>query len=317
MTIGRVVVRRLAAGVLTLLVVSGVVFAAGLLLPGDAARAVLGRTATPERLEALRQQMHLDDPPLGRYWSWIGDLATGNLGDSVITQQPVTQLIGERATNSVLLMVLAALVATPLSILLGTWSALRRDRLADHATSLGTLVLASLPEFVTGVVLLFLFSTVVFRWFPAVTDATRPVLEQPAVLVLPTVTLVLAVSPYITRMMRATMLEVLDSEYVHQARLKGVPERTVLLRHALPNSIGPVAQVVALQLAWLAGGIVLVETLFAYPGIGEGIFQAVDNRDIPTLQALVMLVAAFYVVVNLLADVIGVLANPRLRAGAR
>ncbi|MPZ61079.1 MAG: ABC transporter permease subunit [Propionibacteriales bacterium] len=314
---GRVVVRRLAAGVLTLLVVSGVVFAAGLLLPGDAARAVLGRTATPERLEALRQQMHLDDPPLGRYWSWIGDLATGNLGDSVITQQPVTQLIGERATNSVLLMVLAALVATPLSILLGTWSALRRDRLADHATSLGTLVLASLPEFVTGVVLLFLFSTVVFRWFPAVTDATRPVLEQPAVLVLPTVTLVLAVSPYITRMMRATMLEVLDSEYVHQARLKGVPERTVLLRHALPNSIGPVAQVVALQLAWLAGGIVLVETLFAYPGIGEGIFQAVDNRDIPTLQALVMLVAAFYVVVNLLADVIGVLANPRLRAGAR
>jgi peptide/nickel transport system permease protein len=190
---------------------------------------------------------------------------------------------------------------------------MRRDKMADHVTALTTLVLASLPEFVVGIALLYVFSTGLLNLFPAVVSATQPVLEQPDVLVLPVATLVLAVSPYITRMMRATMLEVLDSDFVHQARLNGIPERSVLWRHAVPNAIGPVAQVVALQLAYLAGGIVLVEFLFRYPGIGEGIVAAVTARDIPTLQALVMLIAAFYVLVNLLADVVGVLTNPRLR----
>ena len=315
MTLGRLVVRRLAVGALILFVVSVLVFGASLLLPGDAARAVLGRTASPERLAAVRAQMHLDDPPLQRYLSWAGDLVTGDLGESVVSQTPVVELIAQRSVNSLLLMVLAALIATPVALALGTWSALRRDRLADHLTSLGTLVLASLPEFVVGIALLFVFSTGLLRWLPAVVDQTQGVLVQPEVLVLPVLTLALAVSPYITRMMRATMLEILDSDFVHQARLNGVPERTVLWRHAVPNAIGPVAQVVALQLAWLAGGIVLVEFLFDYPGIGEGVVDAVDSRDIPTLQALVMLVAAFYVVVNLLADVVGVLTNPRLRTG--
>lgn len=316
MTLGRVVGRRLLVGGLILFVVSVLVFGSSLLLPGDAARAVLGRQATPDRLAALRQQMHLDDPPLQRYLSWAGDLVTGDLGDSIVSRTPVVDLIAERSVNSLYLMVLAALIATPASLLLGTWSALRRDRLADHVTSLGTLVLASLPEFVVGIVLLYLFSTGVFKWFPAVVDQTQSVLAQPEVLVLPVATLVLAVSPYITRMMRATMLEVLDSDFVHQARLNGVPERSVLWRHAFPNAIGPVAQVIGLQLAYLAGGIVLVEFLFAYPGIGAGVVDAVDSRDIPTLQALVMLIAAFYVLVNLLADVVGVLTNPRLRTGA-
>jgi len=317
MTLGRLVGRRLLIGAFILAVVSVLVFGASLLLPGDAARAVLGRSASPDRLEIVRAQMHLDDPPLLRYLSWAGDLLTGDLGSSTVSQEPVLDLIAGRSGNSLLLMAIAALVATPLSLLLGTWSALRRDKAADHLTSMGTLVLASLPEFVVGIVLIFVFSTGLLSWFPAVVSSTEGILEQPAVLVLPVATLVLAVSPYITRMMRATMLEVLDSDFVHQARMNGVPERSVLWRHAVPNAIGPVAQVIALQLAYLAGGIVLVEFLFDYPGIGEGIITAVDARDIPTLQALVMLVAAFYVLVNLLADVVGVLANPRLRtAGA-
>lgn len=313
MTLGRLVARRLLVGAFILFVVSVLVFGASLLLPGDAARAVLGRSASPERLEVVRAQMHLDDPPLQRYLSWAGDLVTGDLGDSTVSQEPVVDLIVGRSGNSLLLMAIAALIATPVSLLLGTWSALRRDRLADHVTSMGTLVLASLPEFVVGILLIYIFSTGLLEWFPAVVSTTQTVLQQPDVLVLPVATLVLAVSPYITRMMRATMLEVLDSDFVHQARLNGIPERSVLWRHAVPNAIGPVAQVVGLQLAYLAGGIVLVEFLFNYPGIGAGIVASVDARDIPTLQALVMLVAAFYVLVNLLADVVGVLTNPRLR----
>ena len=313
MTIGRLVANRLFVGVFILFVVSLLVFGASLLLPGDAARAVLGRSASPERLEVVRAQMHLDDPPLQRYLSWAGDLLTGNLGNSTVSQEPVIDLIIGRSGNSLLLMAIAALIATPVALLLGTWSALRRDKMADHVTALSTLVLASLPEFVVGIALLYVFSTGLLKLFPAVVSATEPVLSQPDVLVLPVATLVLAVSPYITRMMRATMLEVLDSDFVHQARLNGIPERSVLWRHAVPNAIGPVAQVVALQLAYLAGGIVLVEFLFRYPGIGEGVVAAVAARDIPTLQALVMLIAAFYVLVNLLADVVGVLTNPRLR----
>ncbi len=316
MTLGRVVGRRLAVGALVLFVVSVLVFGATLLLP-DPAQKVLGREATPERLEVVRAQMHLDEPPLQRYLSWAGDLLTGDLGDSIVSQVPVADLIAENALNSLLLMAIAALVATPLSLLLGTWSALRRDRIADHVTSVTTLVLASLPEFVVGIVLIFVFSTGLLQILPAVVDQTQGVLAQPEVLVLPTATLVLAVSPYITRMMRATMLEVLDSDFVHQARLNGLPERSVLWRHAFPNAIGPVAQVIGLQLAYLAGGIVLVEFLFAYPGIGKATVDAVNSSDLPTLLALVMLVAAFYVLVNLVADVVGVLTNPRLRTAGR
>jgi peptide/nickel transport system permease protein len=316
-TIGRLVANRLLVGAFILFVVSLLVVGAGLLLPGDAAQAVLGRSASPDRLAIVRAQMHLDDPPLQRYASWLGDLFTGDLGNSTVSQEPVLDLILERSANSLLLMALAALIATPVSLLLGTWTALRRDKVADHVTALATLVLASLPEFVVGIALIYVFSTGLMKIFPAVVSSTESVLAQPEVLVLPVATLVLAVSPYITRMMRATMLEVLDSDFVHQARLNGIPERSVLARHAVPNAIGPVAQVVALQLAYLAGGIVLVEFLFSYPGIGAGIVAAVDARDIPTLQALVMLVAAFYVLVNLLADVVGVLTNPRLRTAGR
>lgn len=311
----RLVVRRLIVGVIVLFAVSLLVFAAVLLLPGDPAQAILGRTASPDRLAALRAQLHLDQPAYQRYLTWLGDLFTGSLGTSLANGQPVAELVGQRTANSAVLLFWAAIIATPLSIAAGTWSALRRGRALDNVMSTGSLVLAALPEFVVGILLIVMFSTTVLHWFPAVAviDESRSLLSQSSVLVLPTVTLVVAVSPYITRMMRATMLEVLDSEYVQQARLKGLPERVVLVQHALPNAIGPVAQVIALQLAWLAGGVVVVEYLFRYPGIGEGLVAAVANRDMPTLQALVMLIALVYVLFNLLADIVSILSNPKLR----
>ncbi|HEX6444478.1 MAG TPA: ABC transporter permease [Streptosporangiales bacterium] len=311
----RLIGRRLLIGLVVLFVVSLLVFAASLLLPGDAAQAILGRTASPDRLAALRAQMHLDQPAAQRYLTWLGDLFTGSLGNSLANGQPVGQLIAYRLGNSGILLLCSAVIATPVSILVGTWSALRRGRAVDNAFSTSSLVLASLPEFVIGILLILVFSTTLLHWFPAVALVSehRSMWNQASVLVLPTVTLVLAVSPYISRMMRATMIEVLDSEYVQQARLKGLPERVVLLRHALPNGIGPVAQVIALQLAWLAGGVVVVEYLFRYPGVGQGIVDAVTNRDLPTLQALVMLIAFVYVVFNLLADVVSIVSNPRLR----
>jgi len=315
----RLIAQRLGFGALTLWAVSVIVFLATQALPGDAAQAILGREATPERLAALREQLHVGEPLLTQYLSWLGGLLTLDLGTSLANGIPVGELLTPRIANSLVLMLCAAAVSTPLAMLIGTWSAVRRDRLFDHATSLVTLVLAALPEFVVGIALVIIFATGVMHVFPAVFVATGsgPVWSDPAQLVLPTLTLVLAVGPYIVRMMRATMLEVLESEYVQQARLKGLPERTVLFRHALPNAIGPVVQVIALQLAWLAGGVVVVEFLFRYPGVGFALVDAVNNRDLPVIQALALLIAGVYIAVNLLADVVSLYSNPKVRTAAR
>lgn len=311
----RLVARRLAHGVAILFAVSIVVFLATQALPGDAAQAILGREATPERLAALREQLHLGEPLVGQYLAWLQGIVTFDLGHSLASGLSVSELLIPRISNSLVLMLLAALVATPLAIAIGTWSALRRDTAGDHATSIVTLVLAALPEFVIGIFLVLLLSTGVFHLLPAVFVANEPgpIWVDPAQLVLPTLTLVLAVGPYIVRMMRATMLEVLESEYIQQARLKGLPERVVLLRHALPNAIGPVAQVVALQMAWLAGGAVVVEYLFRFPGVGFALVDAVNNRDLPVVQGLALLIAAVYIVVNLAADVVALATNPKVR----
>ncbi len=311
----RMLARRALFGVFTLWVVSLVVFLATQALPGDAARALLGREATPERLAALRERLRLGESLPSQYIHWLGDTLTLDLGDSLANSLPVTELMGPALVNSSVLMLCAALIAVPLSIAIGTWSALKRNSAVDQITSVITLVLAALPEFVVGILLVLVFSTGFLHVLPAVVVVPpgEHVWNYPNQLVLPTLTLVLAVSPYIIRIMRATMLEVLDSEYVQQARLKGLPERTVILRHALPNAIGPVAQVIALQLAWLIGGVVLVEFLFRYPGIGFQLTDSVTNRDLPFVQALVLAIALFYVVVNLLADIVTLVANPKVR----
>ncbi|MFC0107304.1 ABC transporter permease [Kibdelosporangium aridum] len=311
----RLIVRRILVSLAVLWLVTLLVFIATLLLPGDPARAILGQQATPERIAALQDQLNLNDPVWQRYLAWLGGVFTGDLGTSTATQGSVNALLGDRIVASLVLLVAAAVISTPVGLILGTWTAMRRGKIADHTVSGISLVIAALPEFVIGVGLIVLLSTTVFTVFPSVTLAApgEAVWERPIQLVLPVLTLVLVVTPYITRMMRATMIDVLDSGYVEMARLKGLPERTVITRHALPHAVGPVAQVIALQLAWLAGGVVVVEFLFRYPGIGQALIDAVNNRDVEVVQAVTLLIAALYIVVNLLADVIGILTNSKLR----
>jgi peptide/nickel transport system permease protein len=317
--LARLIARRLALGVLTLFLISLVVFAAVLALPGDAATAILGREATPERVAALRDQLNLNDSVVTQYLDWIGGVLTGSFGESAATQQPVSELLSDRVANTGFLVFVAAVIAVPLSIGIGVWTAMRRDRSVDHVVSTSTLVLAALPEFVIGIGLILLFATSVFTWFPAVSllAPDQRAWTEPSVVVLPAATLVLAVTPYISRIMRGSMIEVLESEYVTMARLKGLSERTVIWRHAVPNAIVPAIQVTALQLAWMAGGVVVVEFVFSYPGIGALFIDAVDNRDMPVVQTITMLAAAIYVVLNLLADLATIAVTPRLRTEAR
>ena len=309
------ILRRLLLGIVVLILVSVVVFLATQALPGDPALAILGRSATPASLAALRRQLHLDQPAIEQYWTWVTGLLRGNLGNSLEAQEPVSTLLGPRLVNSAVLVAIAAVVSIPLSIAIGSWAAFKREKAFDMVSSNLLLVLAALPEFVVGVILVIFLATTVFHVLPAI--STVPPGSQPwnnwTALVLPTLTLVIAVAPYVARIMRASMIEVLESDYVEMARLKGLPERTVLLRHALPNALGPVFQVIALNLAYLAGGIIIVEYVFNYTGIGTAIDEAVNNHDLPVIQALAMLIAAAYVVLNLLADVATILVTPRLR----
>ncbi|MEA2227613.1 MAG: peptide/nickel transport system permease protein [Solirubrobacteraceae bacterium] len=315
----RLLLRRIGLGILTLWLVSLIVFAAVVALPGDAATAILGREATPDRVAALREQLHLNEPVVTQYLQWLKGIVTFDLGDSAATQQPVSQLLSDRVGNSAFLVLIASLVAIPLSILIGVWTAMKRDRPADHVTSTITLVLAALPEFVIGIGLILLFATGVTHLFPAVSllaPGTKA-WQDPRVVVLPAATLVLAVVPYISRIMRGSMVEVLESEYVTMARLKGLPERTVIWRHAVPNAIVPAIQVAALQLAWMAGGVVVVEFVFQFPGIGAALVESVANRDMPVVQTVTMLAAGIYVGLNLLADLATILVTPRLRTAGR
>jgi peptide/nickel transport system permease protein len=319
MSFSRFLLRRIALGVLTLLLVSVVVFAATQALPGDAARAALGQEATPQRYEALRKQLHLDQPVVSQYVHWLGGVATGDLGTSASTQQPVSALISGRLGNSAFLVLIAALVALPLSIGLGVLMAVRRDTAVDHVASGATLMFAALPEFVIGILLVLLLATSVLPILPAVSllpPGAAP-WSDPTLLVLPAATLVLAVTPYISRIMRGAMIEILESDYVAMARLKGLPPRTVIWRHAVPNAIVPAIQVAAINLAWMAGGVVVVEFVFSYPGIGVALVDAVNHRDVTVVQALTLMIAAAYVVLNVLADTASIMLTPRLGTAGR
>jgi peptide/nickel transport system permease protein len=314
--LGGFILRRLALGLLVLALVSVVVFAATQALPGDPARAILGRTATPASLRALRQQLNLDRPVLQQYTSWITGLLHGDMGTSLAAREPVSTYLHDRLINSAFLVFVAGLISIPLSIAIGAYAALRRDGVFDSASSVGTLLLAALPEFVVGVTLVVLFATTVFpHVLPGVSylaPGERP-WSQPREMLLPILTLVIAVTPYVARIMRASMVEVLESDYVEMARLKGVPERVVIVRHALPNALGPTFQVIAINLAYLAGGVIVVEYVFNYAGIGGALQNAVSTRDLPVVQALAMLIAALYVLLNMLADIATILVTPRLR----
>ena len=248
----KLIIQRLALGLLTLFLISLIVFGALLALPGDAATAILGREATPDRVAALREQLNLNDSVISQYLQWVCGVLTGSFGTSAATQQPVSELLSARVANSAFLVLVAALVAIPMSIALGVWMAMKRDRAVDHVGSTVSLVLAALPEFVIGIGLILLFATSVFHWFPAVSliPPGERAWDVPDAVVLPAATLVLAVVPYVSRIMRGSMIEVLESDYVTMARLKGLPEREVIWRHAVPNAIVP-----AIQVAALAAGV--------------------------------------------------------------
>lgn len=313
----RLVARRLLLGLVTLILVSIVVFAATQYLPGDAAQAVLGRSATPERLEALRQQLNLDDAAPVQYWRWLTGLLSGDAGVSLANQKPILPQIMPRVANSFTLLTVTVLIAVPLAIAAGILAAFRKDSGTDTAMTVTALGLAAAPEFVIAIGLIAMFSTVVFHWLPPVSMVPpgSSVLARPAILVLPVLTLAIVVFPYIFRMIRASMIEVLESDYMEMGRLKGLPRRRLVLVHALPNAMGPTLQVVALTFAYLAGGVVIVEYIFGFPGVGQGLINAVSTRDIPTIQLTVLLLATFYVTVNIIADVITVLITPKLRTG--
>ena len=310
------IARRLGLALLTLWLVSILVFLATAAL-GDPVRAILGRdyNANPGRVAELEALLHSDESLVSRYFDWLSGLLHGDLGTSLATGLPVSDLIKDSVINSAMLVFLAALVMIPLAFAIAMISVHYRRKRPDTVIQTILLAMAGLPEFVIGVLLLALFSTTVFHIFPAVTitSPTGHPWDNWKVMVLPTLTLVLWVTPYVSRIVRSSLLEVIDSEYVELARLKGIPENVVMRKHALLNAIVPGIQVIALQLAFLAGGVVVVETLFAYPGVGLQLVDAVRNHDVPTVQALSMIIAAVYVVVNLIADLLSILLTPRAR----
>ena len=312
--IADLVARRVAAGTVTLLVVSVVVFLATQVLPGNAAFAVLGRSANPARLHALERQLHLDRGIAEQYWIWFSGLFTGKLGTS-LNGQPLWALIQPRLVNSAVLVFVTGAIGSIAGVALGAAAALRKDSWFDHVTSVTALAVTSLPEFVVAIALIILLSTVVSHLLPAVSllPPGTYAWSEPRLLILPVATLVIVIVPYIFRMMRAAMIEALESDYVEMARLKGVPEWQIVLGHALPNSIAPTIQVIGLNFLYLAGGVVVVEFVFNFPGIGQGLVFAVQNRDIPVIQFIVLVLAGFYVLMNIVTDVIALLATPRHR----
>lgn len=310
--------RRLGLAVVTLWLVSVIVFVATTAL-GDPVRAILGKdyAVSPERVAAIRDVLHLDQPLWQRYLTWLGGLLRGDPGTSVAGGLPVTELIGDRVVASAFLVFLVGIIMVPLAIVIAMFSARHRGGVADNVVQVITLALAGVPEFVTGILLVALLSTGVVHLFPAVTvlPVGAPPWASPISLVLPVATLVISIVPYLVRILRSTMIESLDSDYAELARLKGIPEGRVLRHHVLPNTVVPTVQVTALQLGWLVGGVVLVEYLFAYPGIGAMLVDAVRNSDFPVVQALTMIIAAAYILVNLVADVLSILLLPRARTG--
>ena len=307
--------RRLAIGVVTLLLVTVVVFLATEVLPGNAAYAILGHNATPAQVQKLEVALHLNRGLFDQYWVWVSGLFTGRLGDSLGNGLPVWGYVEPRIVNSAVLVLVAGVIGTLLGVTIGVITALRKDGWFDYVVSAAVLAVTSLPEFVVAIALIILLSTVVWHVLPAVSllaPGSYP-WNHPELLVLPAATLVIVIVPYIMRMMRAAMIEALESDYVEMARLKGLPAWRVVLVHALPNAIAPTIQVIGLNFLYLAGGVVIVEYVFNYPGIGQGLVNAVNGRDIPVIQFIVLILAAFYVVMNILTDVIALLATPRRR----
>ena len=307
-------IRRILTGLLGLFAVSVIVFAATQVLPGNAAVQILGRNATPQAVAQLSRQLGLDRSALAQYVSWLGGLLHGNLGRSLAAQEPVSQFIGDRVRNTLVLAGVTVALMIPLGLGLGIIAGVRRDRPTDHAVTGFTLGAIALPEFVTGALLALIFGVWLSVLPPVslVPPGSDP-LAHPAILVLPVLTLLLSGTAYIARMMRAGVIEAMGSDYVEAAVLNGIGRRRIIWKHALRNALAPTVQVLALTVQWLVGGVVVTETIFSYPGLGQGLVQAVQLRDLPVVQAVTMLLAAVYITINIVADLLVVLLIPKLR----
>ena len=314
MSLGVFIARRLLFSLLVLFIVSIVVFVVVQVLPGDVASMILGTDATPEDVATMREKLGLNRPPTVRYLEWIGGAVRGDWGTSLRLNQPVAPIVLNRLANSAVLAGMTLLIAVPLAIGLGVVAGLRQGRLTDRIIALVTLIGTSLPEFVWGNLLIIIFAFWL-KWLPpsSLMDPGDSMLAHFRLLVLPTLTLTLVMLAYTSRMTRTSMIEVLERNFIRTARLKGVGERKVIFRHALPNALLPTITIVAMNIGWLMGSLVVVETVFSYPGLGRMMVFAVSNRDVPMLQMTVLLTAGIYCLANLIADVLYAYLNPRVR----
>ncbi len=312
MPIARMILQRIGLGCLTLLLVSAVIFFSVELLPGDLAEEILGQDATPETVAALRLQLGLTQPAPVRYLAWLGGMLRGELGMSLANRLPITDILAGRLGNTLFLAAFAALLAVPAAIGGGLVAAMFRNRALDRTLSMSSLAVVSLPEFMLGYLLIYGFAG--SGLFPAISYVTETTgfLERIHLTFLPALSLALAISAHMLRMTRASVINVLAAPYIEMARLKGLSNRIVIGRHAFPNAIAPIANVVALTLAYLITGVVVIEVVFAYPGLGKLMVDSVSKRDIPVVQAVGLMFAAIFIVANLLADIVATLSNPRL-----
>ncbi len=310
----QMVIRRLLIGVATLWVVSVLVFAGTNILPGDVAQIILGQSATPETLAALRTELGLDQPAYMRYWGWVGDMVSGDLGTSKAGGAAIADMIGGRLGNTMMLAGIVALISIPISIFLGLLAAMYPGTILDRILTFGTLSTISVPEFFIATFMVLIFA-VNLHWLPAIAhiDKDGTFLDLMLGLAMPILVLTVVVSAQMIRMTRAGILNVMNSPYIEMAILKGIPRKRIILRHALFNAIGPIVNVIALNLAYLVSGVVIVETIFAYPGLAKLMIDGVQTRDLPLVQACAMIFCGTYVILIIIADVLSIVSNPRLR----
>jgi len=314
--VARLIAQRLVLALFTLLLVSFFIFAVLEILPGDVATRILGRDATPETLAALREHMHLNDPAIVRYVRWLLGVLRGDFGKSLVSGRSVSEVLAPRVLNTVFLSIYAFLIYLPLATLPALTQAVRRDRSVDHVLSITTLVLLSLPDFLLGTLLLIVFVLLV-PVLPAMStvDHTSGFTEYLRATTLPALTLAIVMAVYAVRMLRDNLIEVLDADYIRMAELRGVPARRVVWRHALPNALAPTLNVTALNLAYLVGGVVVVEKVFAYPGFGNLLVDSLQLRDFPLIEATILISASVYIAANFIDDIGAILLNPKLRTG--
>jgi len=308
------IIQRVAMGLLTILVISVIIFAGVEALPGDLATAILGQEATPETVAAFRRELKLDLPAHVRYFAWLGDFLKGELGNSLANKRPVADLIGWRFANTIFLATVAAVVSVPVAVILGILAALYRNTLFDKIISTATLSTISFPEFFVAYILIFLLAVkvVVFPSLANINDQMT-LMQKLYAIVLPALTLTLVVVAHMMRQTRAAIINILASPFIEMAELKGLKRLRIIVLHAFPNALSPVINVIAVNLAYLVVGVVLVEVVFVYPGLGQLLVDSVSKRDIPVVQASCLVFAATYIGLNLLADVMAILSNPRMR----